>query len=103
MYRCHPLPMKLALAFCTIFILLTCCRPERQQDLPPNILAASQNRIEKGTNPSIIVGIVDKNGPRYYCFGKKSLTGTPVNEHTIYEIGSISKVFTAIILAHQAE
>jgi CubicO group peptidase (beta-lactamase class C family) len=64
---------------------------------------AIQNRIEKGTNPSIVVGVIDKDGPRYYCFGKTSLTGTTVNEHTIYEIGSISKVFTGILLAYQSQ
>jgi len=95
--------MKLALALCAIIVSLTSCEQRRSQDLPPNVVLAIQNRIEKGTNPSIVVGIVDKNGPRYYCYGKTSLTGTPVNEHTIYEIGSISKVFTAIILAYQAQ
>ena len=62
-----------------------------------------QNRIDNGITPSIVVGVIDNKGPRYYCFGKKSPTDSAVNEHTIYEIGSISKVFTGILLAHQSE
>ncbi len=62
-----------------------------------------QNRIDNGISPSIVVGVIDNKGPRYYCFGKKSLTDSAVNEHTVYEIGSISKVFTGILLAHQNE
>jgi D-alanyl-D-alanine-carboxypeptidase/D-alanyl-D-alanine-endopeptidase len=52
--------------------------------------------------PSIVVGIIDKNGPQYYAFGTKTIGGQPVDEHSIYEIGSISKTFTAILLAQMA-
>ncbi len=38
---------------------------------------------------------------RYYNFGTKTLGGAAVDEHSIYEIGSISKVFTAILLAQK--
>ena len=72
-------------------------------DLPANVVQSIQNRIDNGLTPSIVVGVIDNNGPRYYSFGKKSLSDSTVNEHTIYEIGSISKVFTGILLAHQRE
>lgn len=67
--------------------------------LPPEVVAFINKRIESGMNPSIVVGVIDKNGPQYYSFGKRKNGGKRANEHSIYEIGSISKVFTAILLA----
>jgi CubicO group peptidase (beta-lactamase class C family) len=70
-----------------------------QKALPEDVTKSIQSRIEYGISPSIVVGIIDKNGPKYYAFGTKTLGGKPVNENTIYEIGSISKTFTGILLA----
>ena len=95
--------MKLILGYCAVLILFVGCQKQSTDDLPANVVQSIQNRIDNGITPSIVVGVIDNKGPRYYCFGKKSLTDSAVNEHTIYEIGSISKVFTGILLAHQSE
>ncbi|MBK9982458.1 MAG: serine hydrolase [Saprospiraceae bacterium] len=71
----------------------------QQNDLPADIKASILQRIDAGKNPSIVVGILDSNGPRYFSFGKTTENGKKVDEHSIYEIGSISKVFTATLLA----
>jgi len=71
--------------------------------LPQEVVQSANDRIEYGLTPSIAIGIVDANGPRYYSFGSTKEGGEKVNEHTIYEIGSISKTFTAILLAHMVE
>jgi D-alanyl-D-alanine-carboxypeptidase/D-alanyl-D-alanine-endopeptidase len=73
-----------------------------QHKLPKDITKSIEKRIEYGQTPSIVVGIIDKNGPQYYTFGTKTIGGQPVDEHSIYEIGSISKTFTAILLAQMA-
>src|SRR5882724_244361 len=69
--------------------------------LPDNVEANIKKRIAYEQNPSIVVGIIDKDGARYFNFGNVKMNGSPANEHSIYEIGSISKVFTAILLAQQ--
>lgn len=74
-----------------------------QQKLPEDIVQSIQKRIDYGHTPSIVVGIIDKDGPQYYAFGSKTIGGQPVNEHTIYEIGSISKTFTAILMAQMEQ
>ena len=70
-----------------------------QKTLPDELIESIEKRVHFGYNPSIVVGIVDEDGPRYFTFGTKSIGGDPVDEHTIYEIGSVTKVFTAILLA----
>jgi D-alanyl-D-alanine-carboxypeptidase/D-alanyl-D-alanine-endopeptidase len=72
-----------------------------QKALPEDVSASIKKRIEYGYSPSYAIGIIDKDGVRYYNFGTKALSGTSVDEHSIYEIGSISKTFTAILLAQK--
>ena len=98
----HSIAMR-QLLICSAIILSFSCDRKSESDLPVKVVESINARIENGSNQSIVVGIVDADGERFYSFGKTRMTGEPVNEHTIYEIGSISKVFTAILLANQAE
>ena len=74
-----------------------------QKELSSDVIKNIEKRIEYGMNPSIVLGVVDKKGPVYYSYGNKTIGGEAVDEHSIYEIGSISKVFTAILLADAVE
>lgn len=74
-----------------------------QNTLPPEVVESIQARIDKKHSPSFAVGIIDVDGPHYYFFGKKNYDGEPIDEHTIYEIGSISKTFTGILLAQMVK
>lgn len=59
-------------------------------------------RVKNGENPGIVIGIINEEGTSYYSFGVKSLkTNEPVDEGTVFEIGSISKAFTGVLLADQ--
>ncbi len=71
------------------------------EHLPDAVSTSINNRIAKGIIPGIAIAIIDSNGIQYFNFGLTSKRGKGVDEHTIYEIGSISKVFTAILLAQQ--
>lgn len=82
-----------------LFLLLSATVFGQKNALPEELTKSINERIATGTNTSIVVGVIDKNGPQYYSFGTKTIGGMPVDEHTIYEIGSVSKTFTATLLA----
>ena len=59
-------------------------------------------RVDNGLNMSIAVGLVDGGDVEFYNYGKSALeNGFDVDEHSVYEIGSITKVFTCIMLAEK--
>lgn len=53
------------------------------------------------TNQSIVAAVVDEKGTRFVSYGKTSeaVDAKNVDENTVYEIGSITKVFTGALLA----
>lgn len=68
------------------------------------IQATIKARVDNGINTGIVVGIMDASGTRYYSYGVKSAKGNEaVNEHAVFEIGSISKTFTATLLAEAVD
>jgi len=71
-----------------------------QAQLPQELADNIRQRVENGTNPAIVIGVLDEEGRHYYSYGITSVEdGLPVDEHSIFEIGSISKTFTGILLA----
>lgn len=67
--------------------------------IPENIQEHIQSIIDNNYSQGIVAAKIDSNGIAYFSYGKTSKDGTPVDENTIYEIGSITKVFTAVLLA----
>jgi CubicO group peptidase (beta-lactamase class C family) len=90
-------------ALTVVFALLAVPATARAQSsaaLPETVRANLQARVEAGTWPGVIIGVVDRAGPQYFAFGKSAPTGgVPVGPTTVWEIGSITKVFTSLALA----
>jgi serine-type D-Ala-D-Ala carboxypeptidase/endopeptidase len=64
-----------------------------------------QQRIDRDKmGVGIVVGIVDEHGSRVFSHGKMKAGGSnDVNGDTIFEIGSITKIFTTLLLQDMAD
>jgi serine-type D-Ala-D-Ala carboxypeptidase/endopeptidase len=85
-----------ALLFLATLVVQTKAQTTLSEEIRNNIKA----RIDNDINTGIVIGIIDADGTRYYSYGVKSVKSKePVNEHSVFEIGSITKTFTGILLA----
>jgi len=68
--------------------------------VPDDVTTNVRARVEAGLAPGVVVGIVSPGGEAYFATGVLEI-GKPekVDEDTIFEIGSITKAFTGILLA----
>jgi D-alanyl-D-alanine-carboxypeptidase/D-alanyl-D-alanine-endopeptidase len=83
-----------------ITFLLTATNIVFGQLLIPGIKAIIKQEVANKRSKSIIVGIVDANGRQIFAEGKISDGDRSLPDgNTIYEIGSITKVFTSLLLA----
>ncbi|MCI0693643.1 serine hydrolase [candidate division KSB1 bacterium] len=99
---------KLFTRFAFLFLFLPFLPPLQAAQDETNsaaIRAILQERIDKNKKSvGIVVGLIDKSGSRVVGYGK--LNKDRVQEpdgNTVFEIGSITKVFTAILLADMVE
>lgn len=63
------------------------------------VAALASPLVEGGWCAGLVVGVVDAQGTRFYGFGSTGLGSTPPDERTLFEIGSVTKAFTGLLLA----
>lgn len=91
----------------TITLFLLGIAPAIQAQKPTIPDAVKENikaRVDNEINTGIVVGVITPKGTKFYSYGVKSLeTKEAVDENSVFEIGSISKTFTGILLADMVE
>ncbi len=77
---------------------------QASQAARPDIDAIILPLMEKHRIPGLALGILDNGKIRFYNYGVASKqTREPVTENTLFEIGSLSKTFTATLAAYAAQ
>jgi serine-type D-Ala-D-Ala carboxypeptidase/endopeptidase len=67
------------------------------------VKTAIKSNIDNGSNAGIVLALIDPNGTQFYGYGKMSAANqTNVNQNTLFDIGSITKSFTTLLLADMA-
>jgi CubicO group peptidase (beta-lactamase class C family) len=72
--------------------------------IPESTKEQVRSYVDQRLNVGIVVGIVTPCGREIFAYGSTALSeGQPVDEHTVFEIGSIGKVFTTLLLTDMTE
>lgn len=91
---------KLRILIYILLLLISCKKEDTQQSLDEQIERIAKSHIIFGRTPGIAIGIVNGGIEKNYFFGTKNLsTGDQIDEYTIFEIGSVTKTFTALLFA----
>ena len=88
-------------ALILVFLAVLVTTPGRAAPLSdPDIQTYLKEYVDRDDiGVGIVVGVVDAHGPRVFCYGKTKNEGTnDVTTDTIFEIGSITKIFTTLLL-----
>jgi D-alanyl-D-alanine-carboxypeptidase/D-alanyl-D-alanine-endopeptidase len=74
------------------------CMAAQTSLLPDRVEKAIQERIADGQYPALVIAVVDGDRGGVYSYGKLDQGNAP-DADTVFEIGSITKTFTATLLA----
>ena len=85
------------IAACSIGICLI-SMPANAELLPERVDKAAREHIAVGTHQTLVFGVVDGGKTEVVTFGKLD-SGMAPDGDTVYEIGSVTKTFTATLLA----
>ena len=71
--------------------------------VPAEVVQSVKDRVDFGYTPGVIVGMINADGRTVFAYGAKSYEDpTLPDTSTIYEIASVTKVFTTVLLAQMA-
>ncbi|OUR90789.1 hypothetical protein A9Q87_12615 [Flavobacteriales bacterium 34_180_T64] len=82
-----------------IFIGITV---QAQHKISAEVQDHIKTRIDKGLNVGIVVALINGDDVEFFSYGKTALeNGSNVDEFSVFEIGSITKTFTTIMIADE--
>ena len=92
-----------SLTLITLFIVITSSCKTNVVVISDEVKENIKFRVDNGINTGIVVGLITSDGASFFSYGVKSKkTNELVDEISVFEIGSISKTFTGLLLADMA-
>ena len=86
-----------------IYAFILCLAPQLSAQIPSEVISEIDKRVATDNYPSIVIGYYKDGKASYYAAGYQDEENkTKASEETLYEIGSISKTFTSLLLAKLA-
>jgi len=70
--------------------------------MPLSVEQVIQERVNNGRYPAMVIALVDGTQSGIFTFGKLP-NGAPPSADTVFEIGSVTKTFTALLLAEAVQ
>ena len=101
MNRCQFSSVLSKIIFAFLVIQSTIVFSLEESSSRDNLQEYFQDVYENTATVGFVVGIIENGQTKFYCFGNKTVNGDPVDPNTIFEIGSISKLFTSNLLIDQ--
>lgn len=92
--------LTVPLAFSQTNTTTTTSSINKEEIISSQVKSFILDQIVNKSKAAIVIGFVDPNGTRIFSFGNMSIAhNIPVNENTLFNIGSITKTFTTLLLA----
>ena len=77
--------------------ILLCTAAQAAPQLSDQVRIGVEEDVRTGATPSLVIGLIDGDSTAVYGFG--TVNGAVPDGDTVYEIGSVTKTFTALLLA----
>ncbi len=86
-----------------VLLLLPCCLKAAADLIPATVSEAVRERVDEGYCVGIVVGMLNPQGREYFAYGHSDAgRKQQIDSNTVFEIGSVTKVYTTLALALMA-